>query len=349
MSLEQRWFEEMRSAWLYREVAASAEDSTKRRMFEALEKSALGQAEILACAIRKDGAAVPVFEPDVRARLVAKLARALGPKRTRGLLAALKVRGLSVYNAPPPLTEHVMPLRVEDVGARHKHATRGAGGLRAAVFGVNDGLVSNTSLILGMAGATDDAAVITLTGVAGLLAGAFSMAAGEYVSVRSQRELYEHQIAQEREELTHYPEEEAEELALIYNARGVPLEQARTVASTIFRDPEQALRSLSIEELGINPDDLGSAEVAAASSFIAFALGAAVPLLPAMLSSGAGAGASIAATMAVSGVALFAIGCATSLFSGRSALRGGVRMLAIGCGAGLVTYLIGRVLGVASV
>jgi VIT1/CCC1 family predicted Fe2+/Mn2+ transporter len=258
----------------------------------------------------------------------------------RGVLAAMKVRGLSVYNAPP-LTGHPMPSSVETIGARH--GSRGGGSLRAAVFGANDGLVSNTSLILGIVGATGDQKTVVVTGVAGLLAGAFSMAAGEYVSVRSQRELYEHQIEQEREELQQYPEEEAEELALIYHARGIPVDQAREMAHAIFRDPDQALRTLAIEELGVNPSELGSPWRAALASFGAFAAGATVPLLPYALRPGGG---SVVEILAVSALALFVVGAAISLFSGKSAVAGGARMLMIGCGAGLVTFVLGRFLGV---
>jgi VIT1/CCC1 family predicted Fe2+/Mn2+ transporter len=169
------------------------------------------------------------------------------------------------------------------------------------------------------------------------------MAAGEYVSVRSQRELYEHQIEQEREELVQYPEEEAEELALIYQARGIPLDRAREMAHTIFRDPDQALRTLAIEELGVNPSDLGSPWSAALASFVAFACGAVVPLLPYAVRPGGG---SVAEIIVVSSLALFLVGAAISLFSGKSAVAGGARMLMIGCGAGLVTFTLGRILGV---
>ena len=134
----------------------------------------------------------------------------------------------------------------------------GGGTLRAGVFGANDGLVSNTCLVMGVAGAAVDPSIILLTGVAGLLAGAFSMAAGEYISMLSQREMFEYQIAQERDELERYPAEEAEELALIYAARGIPIDEARNVAAKLIANPQQALDTLAREELGLNPDDLGS-------------------------------------------------------------------------------------------
>ena len=166
------------------------------------------------------------------------------------------------------------------------------------------------------------------------------MAAGEYVSVRSQRELYEHQIRQEREELAHYPEEEAEELALIYSARGIEMEQAREMASIVFRDPEEALRILSLEELGINPDDPWGAAI---SSFVSFAVGALLPLLPFIIRPGSG---NLGLVAVVTGLGLFGMGTAISLFSGKHALIGGLRMLLIGGGAGLATYVVGKALGV---
>ena len=171
------------------------------------------------------------------------------------MLAALKVRGLSAYDARPA-AGHVMPTSIADIGRRHKGF--GGGNLRAAVFGVNDGLVSNTSLIMGVAGANAGADFVVTSGVAGLLAGALSMAAGEYVSMRSQREMFEYQIGLERDELGEYPDEEAEELALIYAARGMEIEEARRITRELVKNPDAALDALAREELGLNPDDLGS-------------------------------------------------------------------------------------------
>jgi VIT1/CCC1 family predicted Fe2+/Mn2+ transporter len=219
----------------------------------------------------------------------------------------------------------------------------GGGNLRAAVFGVNDGLVSNCSLILGVAGASSNPTFILLSGVAGLLAGAFSMAAGEYVSVRSQREMFEHQIGLERKELAEYPAEEAQELALIYEARGMDGDEAAALATSTVADPEKALDTLAREELGLNPDELGSPWGAATSSFLSFAAGAFVPLAPFLFLRG---GTALAACIALTAVALFVVGATISLYTGRNALRDGVRMLAIGGTAGLLTYAIGKVLGV---
>ena len=282
------------------------------------------------------------YAPSLRARIVARLLSRFEARSLRMVLAAMKVRGLSVYDAAPAAPGHAMPTSLAQVGARHRSAAGGA--LRAAVFGVNDGLVSNVSLVLGVAGAGIQSATVLTTGAAGLLAGALSMAAGEYVSVRSQREMYEHQIALEREELAEYPEEEAEELALIYHARGVNLEQARAVSQALLANPEQALDVLAREELGLNPDDLGSPWRAASASFVTFALGAAVPLLP-FLGGFTGMRA-VAAAGGLTLLVLFAVGLGLSLFTGRGALYGALRMVLIGGGAGVVSFLVGRALGV---
>jgi VIT1/CCC1 family predicted Fe2+/Mn2+ transporter len=260
----------------------------------------------------------------------------------------MKLRGLSLYSAPVTVTGlegqgHAMPTSASEVGARHRSSL--GGNLRASVFGVNDGLISNASLVLGVAGAGATGGYVLMTGAAGLLAGALSMAAGEYVSVRTQREMYEYQIALEREEVAEYPEEEAEELALIYQARGVGLEQAREVSRALLARPEQALDVLAREELGLNPDDLGSPWQAATASFLSFAAGAAVPLLP-FIAHGTGTRV-LVATIALTAVSLVIVGMALSLFTGRDALRGALRMVLIGGGAGAVSFLVGRALGAA--
>ena len=335
------WFQERQSAWLYRRLAAVERDASRRGLFEALARAADDQAAAWEQTLGLTTADTAAFRPALRARIVAALLDAFGPRRVRPMLVALKLRGLSVYDAPLP-AGHAMPTRVEEIGSRHRGLH--GGNLRAAVFGANDGLVSNASLILGVAGAGVESGTVVTTGIAGLLAGALSMAAGEYISVRSQREMFEYQIGLERDELAEYPEEEAEELALIYAARGMDLDAARTMCRALVREPEQALRALAREELGLNPDDLGSPWGAASFSFGAFATGAIVPLLP--FAFDAGGDRAIALSAALSGLGLVAVGATMSLFTGRQAWRGGLRMLAIGGGAGLVAFLIGRLLGV---
>jgi len=332
------WLDEMRSAYLYRVLAEVERGTPRSSLFLELAREAEGQAAIWAKNAGR--ASVPDYRPDMRARLVAALVRRHGPRPLRGILAAMKVRGLSIYSHAAP--GHPTPVSREDIGSRHRGIGSG-GNLRAAVFGVNDGLLSNLSLILGVAGASSNSELILVSGVAGLLAGAFSMAAGEYVSVRSQREMYEHQIGLERAELAEYPEEEAEELALIYAARGMSKEDAHALARHTIADPRGALDTLAREELGLNPDELGSPWGAASSSFLSFAVGALVPLIPFLFSAGARA---LLAAVVVTALALFAAGGVISLFTGRSALRDGLRMMMIGAVVGTVTYSLGRALGV---
>ena len=340
MSKEESWFEERQSAWLYRELASCEPDAKIAELFGALASAAESQAETWSAGAT---APLPSFKPTARARIAVALARRLGPRRVKPMLAAMKVRGLSVYDSSRSLAGHLMPTSVSDIGARHKGY--GGGNLRAAVFGVNDGLLSNTSLIMGVAGAAAGPEFVLTTGVAGLLAGALSMAAGEYVSMRSQREMFEYQIGLERDELHEYPEEEAEELALIYQARGMHLDEARRVARELVKHEATALDALAREELGLNPDDLGSPWGAAIFSFLAFSMGAIVPLLPFMF--GLPLGRAVLAAAGLAGVTLFGIGAALSLFTGRSALAGGLRILMIGIGAGAATWLIGHWLGAA--
>lgn len=334
------WREEKRSAYLYEALSQSEADPVARRLFSQLGREAEAQARLWAAKITGGEPPSP-YRPDLRTLAVRLLIRKLGPRPILPMLAAMKIRGLSIFARSVP---HPMPASVEEVGLRH--AGSGSGGnLRAAVFGVNDGLVSNASLILGIAGATGDGRTIVLSGLAGLLAGAFSMAAGEYVSVRSQRELYEYQIGLEEEELKLYPREEAKELALIYEARGMERAQAEKLADALISDPSKALDALSREELGLNPQDLGSPLAAALFSFFSFAAGALLPLLPFLVGSGARA---LVGTVAVTAVSLFAVGMTLSLFTGRNALWGGLRMLGIGAFAGAATYSIGKALGVSA-
>jgi VIT1/CCC1 family predicted Fe2+/Mn2+ transporter/rubrerythrin len=224
------------------------------------------------------------------------------------------------------------------------HRSGRSGTLRAVIFGVSDGLVSNLSLVMGVAGAAgENGGIIFLAGVAGLLAGSFSMAAGEYISMQSQRELYERQIALERSEMEAMPEEEEAELAAVYRSKGFSDEEARTIAHRIFRDPETALDTLVREELGLDPDELGSPWGAAAGSFSAFAVGAAVPVLPYLFAGGTTA---FSASFVLSLVALFAVGAGVSLLTGRGAFFSGIRQVAIGAAAAAVTFAVGKVVGV---
>ncbi len=220
-----------------------------------------------------------------------------------------------------------------------------SGALRAAIFGVNDGLVSNLSLIMGFTGAAVSNRVVLLAGVAGLLAGAFSMAAGEYISMQNQRELFERLLHLEAHELATEPDEEHRELVEIYERKGFPPRLAREVTEVVMKDPEMALETHAREELGLDPEDLGSPVGAAASSFITFALGAAVPLLPFVFTSGPAA-ALIA--IGASGLALVAVGAGLSLLTGRHLLLSALRQLVVGAVAAGVTFAVGRALHVST-
>ncbi|HLU72508.1 MAG TPA: VIT1/CCC1 transporter family protein [Nonomuraea sp.] len=224
----------------------------------------------------------------------------------------------------------------------HSHRDVTGGWLRPAVFGAMDGLVSNFALIAGVVGATGAGKGAVVAGFAGLVAGACSMAAGEYTSVKSQTELMRAEIAVERAELARNPEGERAELAALYRSRGLEPELADQVAAGLSADPEQALRVHVREELGVDPDDLPSPMLAAASSFVAFALGALVPLVPFLFGA---SGLTVALVLSVLG--LFGFGAAVAQMTARPWWLGGMRQLALGVGAAAITFGIGNLLGVA--
>ncbi len=225
-----------------------------------------------------------------------------------------------------------------------RHRAAGGNALRAAVLGANDGLVSNLSLVMGVAGAELSGSAILITGFAGLLAGAFSMALGEWLSVQSSRELYQHQISIEKAEIASAPEEEAEELALIYQSRGMPAEEAQRMANRLMTDPANALETLAREELSVNPSELGgSAGEAAITSFVLFALGAVIPVIPFTFLNGLPA---VITSALFSTLGLFIIGSGITLFTGRSIWFSGSRQVFFGLAAAAATYLIGRLIGV---
>jgi VIT1/CCC1 family predicted Fe2+/Mn2+ transporter len=322
---------------LYARVAECERDPKRASLFRQLGEAAEDQALTWQ---RLQGGVERPFSPSMRARIVAKLVAQIGPQRARPVLAAMKLRGLSIYSATSRPGHH-MPTSLADFGERHQSVS--GGNLRAAVFGINDGLVSNAALVMGVAGAGAEPRYVLITGIAGLLAGALSMASGEYVSVRSQREMYEYQIALEKEELDEYPDEEAEELALIYAARGLEMEQARRIARDLLSDPEQALDVLAREELGLNPDDLGSPWGAASASFLAFSVGAVLPLIP--FFAGQSGDGSLGWTIAITALALLSVGATISLFTGRSAVKSALRMVLIGGGAGALSWAVGSLIG----
>ena len=225
-----------------------------------------------------------------------------------------------------------------------RHRATGGNALRAAVLGANDGLVSNLSLVMGVAGADLSGKTILITGMAGLLAGACSMALGEWLSVQSSRELYKHQIEIEAHEIETAPAEEAEELALIYQSRGIDQAQARQMADRIMADPASAVETLAREELSVDPKELGgSAWEAAITSFILFALGAIIPVFPFFFLAGMNA---VLLSILLSTVGLFIIGAGITLFTGRSVLFSGTRQVFFGLAAAAITFVLGKLIGI---
>lgn len=226
--------------------------------------------------------------------------------------------------------------------AKHHHRDIQGGTARAAVFGVSDGLVSNVSLILGMAAANPAAGVVRLAGMAGMIAGSVSMAAGEYVSMRAQSELLERELDMERIELRRNPLVEMAELRQIYVSRGIEPERAQAIAEDLMSDPERALETHAREELGINPASLGSPWGASTTSLVAFALGALIPLLPWFFGHGTSAAV---ASVVLGAIAAIMVGLALARFTGRSPVRSAARQLGIAAIAAAITFGVGRVVG----
>jgi VIT1/CCC1 family predicted Fe2+/Mn2+ transporter len=351
---------EMDGITLYRALAAAEKDPKRAVIFEKMARAEERHAQRWLRLIQSAGGAVPIYRRSARVRLLGFVARHFGTRKVLPIISALEARDEAGYLMQPeaeglPAQEraHSRALReMSDVlpgadaimGREAWHRMSRVGSLRAAVFGVNDGLVSNFSLVMGFAGADAQSEYILLAGIAGLLAGSFSMAAGEYVSMSAQRELFEQQIAMEKQELEMSPKEEEEELALIYQAKGIPEDEAHVMARRIIANPRTAIDTLAREELGLDPSELGSPWVAALTSFVAFVMGAAVPVLPYLLTFG---WVAWIASASLSCVALFGVGALISMFTARGALISGMRMLGIGLLASGITYFVGWLLGVA--
>ncbi|MBI2781407.1 MAG: VIT1/CCC1 transporter family protein [Chloroflexi bacterium] len=333
-------------------------------------------AELWAGKLRELGATVPEpGGPRLRIRAILLLARLFGTHAVRDMVQALEGDEEELYlaqgapeveaiaaderehaaiwkrldgTAAGSSAEPAKPAgdtKPSDIGARERwHRAGQSGTLRATIFGASDGLVSNLALVMGVAGASSgEGRFVLLAGIAGLLAGAFSMAAGEYISMQSQRELFERQIALERAELEAMPDEEQAELAMLYRAKGFTEQEADTVAARMLADPQHALDTLVREELGLDPDQLGSPWGAAGGSFVAFGIGAIVPVIPYVLATG---GVAFFASIGLSVAALFAVGAGVSLLTGRSLLFSGARQVLIGSAAAVVTYFVGIAIGV---
>jgi len=344
---------------LYRLLAEAERDPERAAIFRDLAAVEERHASVWRGKLKEAGDTLPSDQrPSLRVRIIGWLARRLGPRAVLPMVSAMEAGGYSSYvdqGGDALALAHdervhgrtvarlAGPGAPSDIARQESwHRLGGGGALRASVFGISDGLVSNLSLVVGVSGASPPGGTVLLAGVAGLLAGAFSMAAGEYVSMRSQRELFERQIGLERTELEVNPEEERDELALIYRAKGIPKAEADRLADTIIADPAVALDTLAREELGLDPSELGSPWAAAAGSFLAFAVGAFVPVLPYLFARGA---FTIVPAIILGAIALFAVGASLSLFTGRNPLYSGLRMLALAAVAASATYGIGRLVG----
>lgn len=345
---------------VYRAMAANAGDERLADLYAELADAEARHAELWRDRLRAAAASHRVA-PSWRARTLAFLARRFGAALVAPTVASQERAGRTMYDDQPEAAGTTLPADERSHARLLHRITGGASGamlarvegrhrvldgnsLRAAVLGANDGLVSNLSLVMGVAGASVGNEPVVVAGIAGLLAGSLSMALGEWLSVQSSRELYANQIAIEAEELDAFPAEEEEELRLIYEAKGYPPDDARRLAHRILSgDRAVALDTMAREELGIDPGELGgSARTAGITSFVLFALGAVVPLIPFLVASGTGA---ILVSAALSGLALFALGAAITVMTGRHPIRAGLRQLAFGLTAAAITFAIGTLLG----
>ncbi|HVH73373.1 MAG TPA: VIT1/CCC1 transporter family protein [Stellaceae bacterium] len=357
---------EIDSAALYRTLAEAEQDPRLATVYRRLAAVEEAHAEFWRTRIRGLRQRVPSLRPGFRARALGWLARRFGPNFVLPTLDTLEHMDSGTYDAQPeavaqglPAAErsHARILAAVAAGSpgalggpalarlEGRHRSMGGNALRAAVLGANDGLVSNLSLVMGVAGAALAPRTILITGLAGLIAGASSMALGEWLSVNTARESYRQQIATEAEELEQVPDEEKEELALIYQAKGLSEAEAKALAERLIANRQTALDTLVREELGIDPEELGgSAWKAGAVSFLLFAVGAIFPVAPYFALAGLTAAI---ASLAASGVALLLIGGGTALFSGRGVVFSAVRQLLVGAAAAGITYGIGRLVGAA--
>lgn len=360
--------DEINGIAIYEMLRDAEPDPKRKQIFTELAEVEVHHADVWRAKLREAGVEPREHGPGPRTRMIGFLARRFGVRSVLPIVRNMEAGAYVAYMGQGEAGQAIAPDErahrktvsklergevepTEAITQRETwHRTGGGGTLRASVFGVSDGLVSNASLVMGFAGAQTQGDVALLAGVAGLLAGAFSMAVGEYVSMRAQRELFERQIELERQELEMSPDEEQREISLIYQAKGLAKEQAEAMAEQLMKDPEVALNTLVREELGLDPSELGSPWGAAIGSFVAFALGAVVPVIPfifAPASEEVRAGI-VGASAGMSGLALFGVGAALALFTGRSPFLSGGRQLALGAAAAALTFAIGSVIGVST-
>jgi len=359
-----RWREllasEREAAALYARLA-EAESGERQQIFRDLAAIERGHAAHWESKLRSAGAEVPApGRPSLRTRLLGTAASRLSVQAVLPLIERAERADAGMYDHEPDALPGMAaderahartlahladgkPDPVRQIARRETwHRGDRSGALRAGVFGVSDGLVSNTALVMGFAGSGVPRTVTLLAGIAGLLAGSFSMAAGEYISMSSQREMYQREISLEQAELEEKPEEERSELVLIYRAKGLSRPDAERLADKIMADRDVALDTLAREELGLDPDELGSPWVAALSSLFAFAIGAFVVVVPYLAGSGT---AALATAIGLALAAMFGVGATIGALNGRSAVRMGLRQMLVGALAAAVTYGVGHLIG----
>jgi VIT1/CCC1 family predicted Fe2+/Mn2+ transporter len=361
----ENWQDEIDSAFLYRALAQAEKEPALARVYRKLAATEETHAQIWQEKLQNAGYPPRRRRISWRHRMLARLATWFGPQFVLPTVNAMEQVDSHSYDNQADARDSGLPGQersharllaaiagssdrgmeggtIAQMEGRHRSAAGNT--LRAAVLGANDGLLSNLSLVMGVAGAEVSSHALLITGIAGLLAGAGSMALGEWLSVQSSRELYERQIRIERREVEEVPDEEEEELALIYEAKGLPAAQAQILAARMMQDRETALDTLAREELGIDPEELGgSAWSAAITSFLLFAIGAIFPVAPFVFLTGTTA---IAASLVLSGFALFLIGAGITLLTGRSILFSGTRQVIFGFAAAAITFGVGRLIGV---
>ena len=362
----ENWQDEVDSATEYRAMAAGEQDPRLVKVYANLAEMEEAHIAFWEDRLRKAGASVPPRRPSWRSRVLGGIARRFGPELVLATIAANEEVDQNVYVKQPETVSTQMPAQerwhakvLKQLVATQprglegsflgrlegRHRSVGGNALRAAVLGANDGLCSNLSLVMGVAGASINSHGILVTGLAGLLAGACSMALGEWVSVTSSRELAQREIRIESSELTEDPEGEGDELKLIYEAKGLSPGEAETMVRHMLADRASAIDALAREELGIDPNQLGgSAWEAAVTSFVLFAIGAVVPILPFVVTRGSIA---VASSVVISAVGLFAIGAAITLFTGAPVWKSGGRQLLLGLAAAGLTFGVGKLIGLA--
>ncbi|NTV52257.1 MAG: rubrerythrin family protein, partial [Candidatus Firestonebacteria bacterium] len=344
----QNWRNETNAVFLYEKLALAETHPGRADLFRELADVEKKHARFWEERMLAAGGTLPRNSVNLRIRLLVWLAQRFGVKMILPSLAALEQGAVSEYDDQPEAVAARMPqaeqsharvfgaMNDQDQGLaggaiarlEGRHRSLGGNALRAGVLGANDGLVSNLSLVMGVAGAQVSGSGILITGLAGMLAGAISMALGEWLSVQSSRELYQRQIAVEKSELEKDPAEEQEELALIYQAKGLPAAQAQALAERLLSDPTHALDTLAREELGIDPEALGgSAWVAAFTSFLLFALGAIMPVAPFFFVHGS---EGVLWSLGASSLGLFVIGAGITLVTGKNPIGAGLRQILIG-------------------